>query len=40
MLKPMTNSGQKKSLGAERGEEGVAAERLRFQVRLKYSGIK
>ena len=28
-------SGQKKSLGAERGEEGVAAERLRFQVRLK-----
>jgi hypothetical protein len=26
----MTNFRQKKSLGAERGEEGVAAERLRF----------
>lgn len=37
---PMTNFRQKKSLGAERGEEGVAAERLRFQVRLKLSGTK
>jgi hypothetical protein len=32
----MMDRRQKKSLGAERGEEGVAAERLSFQVRLSY----